>query len=88
MMGDMIGFGRPFVANPDLTYRSVNNVRLNEHNSGIFLVMTRQALRIFRLPDSLRLLAKMLRRHSAKGGWAPYGAVVIYRYYLRLNADV
>ena len=88
MMGDIIGFGRPFAANPDLTYRLVNNVRLNEHNSDIILVMTRQALRIFRLPDSLRLLAKVLRRHCAKRGWAPYGAVVIYRYHLRLNADV
>lgn len=36
MMGDIIGFGRPFAANPDLTYRLVNNVRLNEHNSDIF----------------------------------------------------
>ena len=29
---DMIGFGRPFVANPDLPYRLANNVPLNEHN--------------------------------------------------------
>ena len=28
----MIGFGRPFVANPDLPYRLANNVPLNEHN--------------------------------------------------------
>lgn len=30
---DMIGFGRPFVANPDLPYRLANNVPLNEHNA-------------------------------------------------------
>ena len=29
---DMIGFGRPFVANPDLPYRLANNVPLNDHN--------------------------------------------------------
>lgn len=29
---DMIGFGRPFVANPDLPYRLENNLPLNTHN--------------------------------------------------------
>jgi len=29
---DMIGFGRPFVANPDLPYRLANNIPLNTHN--------------------------------------------------------
>jgi len=31
-LADMVGFGRPFIANPDLPYRLQNNLSLNEGN--------------------------------------------------------
>ena len=33
---DMIGFGRAFIANPDLPYRFENNLELNEGNKDTY----------------------------------------------------